>query len=106
MNKVTKSILEVSKLYKRRYGVTSRGMNKGLCEQFAEDVLELVGNNDVSIEDNASEWFNHCWLEYKGRYYDAEAPTGVDEVADLPIFIRNRGALEAQGSWVLVGGKE
>ena len=102
MNEVTKAILEVSKLYRRRYGMTPRRMNRGLCEQFAEDVLELVKEvDDVSIEDNASEWFNHCWLEYKDRYYDAEAPYGVDEVADLPIFLRNRSILEAQDSWIL-----
>jgi hypothetical protein len=30
--------------------------------------------------------YNHAWIEYNGRHYDAERPEGVDEAKQLPIF--------------------
>ena len=31
---------------------------------------------------------NHCFVEYQGRFYDSEAPEGVDDYRDLPFFKR------------------
>ena len=60
MNKVTSAIRKITKRYKDRDGVSPRQISEGMCEQFAEDTLELVGNDDVLMNDNASEDFNRC----------------------------------------------
>lgn len=30
--------------------------------------------------------FGHIFIQYKDKFYDAEAPNGVDSVAKLPVF--------------------
>lgn len=91
-NSLTEAILVMRARYKSRYSIKPRLINQGRCEQFAEDVLEYLfkkGNSgNIEMEDNAYDDYNHCWLEYEGRYYDAETPTGVDYLDNLPIFVR------------------
>jgi hypothetical protein len=40
----------------------------------------------------------HVWLTMEGRHYDAEAPDGVDNLFDLPFFVR------VVSSWVAKKG--
>lgn len=97
---------------------TAYQINNGLCEEFAEDVLEdLGGYSDDSFElvteDFSDEWgiiqpgFKsiygnlphkvekeidlpfHVWIFHKGKHYDAEKPEGVKNFFNLPIFKRS-----------------
>jgi hypothetical protein len=38
---------------------------------------------------------DHCVIEYRGRFYDAECHEGVDRVRDLPIY-KNRGKTRSE----------
>lgn len=66
-------------------------INSGQCRDFAERVqgvskkkgLRLLSNIDKLNSDN-----NHCFIKYKKKYYDAEAPKGVSSPKRLPFFVR------------------
>jgi len=49
-------------------------------EDIVNRELKEFESGDLNIE--------HCWFEYNGRHFDAEVPSGVDDVNDLPIFKR------------------
>lgn len=100
-NKLTKVILQVLKEYKKKYNnITARKINEGKCNRFASDVIDLLG--DTSGIEIVELWergagrvgsfkdLGHTWLEYKGKFYDAEAPYGVGSVYDLPELKRVR----------------
>jgi hypothetical protein len=62
-------------------------INTGLCE----DLAEWVGKR---LPDAEPVWLDalehladtaHEVIKYKNRYYDAEAPCGVDDIDDLPL---------------------
>jgi|TARA_Y100000034_G_scaffold113405_1_gene148393 hypothetical protein len=83
-------------------------INNGNCEQFAEIICEqiegaeawwgdMIGEEDDDfwgledienwVEDHA---YAHCFIVYKGRYYDSEAPEGVDHPKDLPLYQKHQ----------------
>ena len=80
--------------YKHPYEI-----NNGDCEDFAYAVKkvipevevywgnEIVDNFDFFTKDHDTEY--HAFMYYKGKYYDAEEPYGVDNPAHLPYFERN-----------------
>jgi len=59
-------------------------INSGSCASVAERVFEQV--EGVRIYKGGDK--DHVWIEYNGKHYDAEAPTGVDNYKDLPFFKR------------------
>ncbi len=66
-------------------------INSGQCEEFMMDLIQRLP--DDAIERTVpfdSHWPGHYWVEYQGRHYDTEAPEGVKDWKDLPIFRRSR----------------
>ena len=66
-----------------------RFINTGLCVDFAlalKDVLiHLYPEHRVSTE---GKWGpSHYYLVYNGRYYDSQAPYGVNHWQQLPFFV-------------------
>lgn len=66
----------------------------GYCEDFANEIERkvpgAVGEWEWESDEvpKELEW-THCAIKYKGKYYDAEAPYGVDHWSQLPNW--NRG---------------
>jgi hypothetical protein len=71
---------------------SANDINNGYCKQFANGVKETMGNPEdliihtYGMHTNEHIPYNHAWIEYNGRHYDAERPEGVDEAKQLPIF--------------------
>ncbi len=66
-------------------------INNGDCEDFQQDVCAAISNAQERVTENypsAARMAGHCWIYYRGRHYDAEAPRGVDRWQRLPIFAR------------------
>jgi hypothetical protein len=71
-------------------------VNCGMCDELAQYVEETIDGAEMFVvEDEFPELshISHYAIRYKGRYYDAEAPCGVDDVRELPI-IKNHGNVE------------
>lgn len=81
---------EVVKALLRKWKMTPQEINNGNCDQFADALAKELGQeaNVVYTEDvdPDDELPGHCWVEYKGRVYDAETPSGVSSWEELPIF--------------------
>lgn len=61
-------------------------INNGLCEEWAEAAVELVGGDAEwldSLDPNCD--FAHAVLVLDGRYYDAQTPRGVTDWHELPL---------------------
>jgi hypothetical protein len=59
-----------------------RDINSGKCFTLARRVSkELDYVNRVKLKTG-----DHCWLEYKGKHYDAESPNGVSDPLELEFF--------------------
>ncbi len=86
-------------------------INDGSCEEFAETIADQVegavplwGDSfdeefwdmDIEywVEDHA---YAHCFIVYEGRYYDAEAPNGVDHPKNLPLYINHACLAKSEG---------
>lgn len=68
------------------YGVTPYEINCGLCEEWAiqaERFSDEIYVYDLGID---SDYGGHVFVEYHGRYYDAECLEGVEDYRNLPIF--------------------
>jgi hypothetical protein len=81
-------------------------INNGLCDQFAFDIMKKIEGSEYfwgdELEDEfwgmekahgIKRWgeehgFGHCFIVFEGRYYDSEAPEGVDHPKDLPFYIK------------------
>jgi hypothetical protein len=56
-------------------------VNNGHCGEWARAAAELVpGSSAVWVSED------HCVLVYRGRFYDADCPDGVDDLMMLPMF--------------------
>lgn len=54
---------------------------------WSKNMLDRYGYPPVSLEKVNGEG-SHVWIYYKGKHYDAEAPKGVTNWVDLPLFKR------------------
>lgn len=59
-------------------------INGGNCHNVARRVV----NNVPQATYLQTIGGDHGWVEYQGRHYDAEVPSGVDNAFDLPFFMR------------------
>lgn len=59
-------------------------INSGSCFDIVERVYDEVDGVRVMVAGDR----DHAWIMYRGVHYDAEAPTGVEDAFDLPIFGR------------------
>lgn len=63
-------------------------INNGYCDEWADDVMALLPNRKVEIWETIWEYADttHVFLRIDGIFYDAEAPQGVKDHMELPIF--------------------
>ena len=78
-------------------------INCGLCDEFANTITEQIAGAEAWWGNEFSEEFwdmpyknwienhayAHCFIFFENRYYDAEAPNGVDHPRDLPLYINH-----------------
>lgn len=77
------------------YNITPYEINNGRCEELVCDVIEKMGGWSEELYDDSECFFDnweelpgHIHIVYMGKYYDSEAPDGVDHPRNLPIFMR------------------
>lgn len=103
---ITKAINEL--VYKMTSGTieyqpsTAMDINDGLCDQFAgvierqfEEAKALWGDELTKEfwETDDDDWITHhapyhCFIVFRGKYYDSESPEGVDHPIDLFYYQR------------------
>lgn len=74
-------------------GRRPREINNGECEDFQQAVIAAFPEAHERVTESyptAAGMPGHCWVYFRGRHYDAEAPGGVDRWQRLPIFRRRR----------------
>lgn len=63
----------------------------GLCADLADVIHELHPETKIYSDDElGAKEYTHTIIVFEGRYYDAEAPEGVDDWRQLPIYARQR----------------
>lgn len=83
---ITQKIIEVSRFFRRRHGLTSRQINEGSCHVFARAIQVCVPGASVIWNED----YDHAYLRHRGRLYDAERPRGVRRYTQLPAIRRQR----------------
>ena len=72
------------------YGLRACEINNGICDYFAEDFLFaakwLGERGEFFVTPDTEDLPGHCWAFIDGRHFDAEAPDGVTDWRELPIF--------------------
>jgi len=65
---------------------TGKVCNSGFCDIYASKLSKLLpGSKQWDTEEQGpSGTLGHVWVEFKGKFYDAETPDGVDDWKDLP----------------------
>jgi hypothetical protein len=59
--------------------------NNGFCDIFAKNLsIYLPGSKIISTEDPRNNTLGHVWVDYEGKYFDAETPDGVNSWKQLP----------------------
>lgn len=80
---ITESISALANQYQQEHGASVEEINDGYCLDFATDLKrKLRGGRVITAYDG------HAFIKYRGRYYDAETPTGVSEISQLPYYQR------------------
>lgn len=72
---------------------TPEVINKGFCDIFADNLeAKLSGVTQWTTDEGSdgSGTFGHTWIEYKGKFYDAEVPKGVKTYYEIPFIIRSK----------------
>lgn len=76
-------------------GFTAESINEGECDQFAREIADTVPGAAMTWDfeqsgDTKTEFhYMHCFVLYRGRFYDSETPDGVDHWMNLPTFQRH-----------------
>jgi|6_EtaG_2_1085325.scaffolds.fasta_scaffold00288_38 hypothetical protein len=114
MKKITKVIKALVAQYTSgvNFPMTVKDINNGMCEYFAQGVADEVEGAKVYWGDELTTdfwdiklrfWvenhaFGHCFIFFEDKFYDSEAPEGVDHPKQLPFYIRRlEYALEHYG---------
>lgn len=65
---------------------TGKVCNTGFCDIYADKLSKLLPGSKIwsTEQSGPSGTFGHVWVEYKGKYYDAETPKGVTDWKQLP----------------------
>ncbi len=61
-------------------------INDGGCFEWATEVFSLVFGSKIVNKDYAGGY--HCFIEYRGRFYDSETLGGTKRWQSLPYFKR------------------
>ena len=100
---IAEVIRAVAGVYQTLYDQDAYEINCGCCEDFAADVIAVLTgdgretdelfaawhDNMLDCTEGEADWWSHKFVVYKGRYYDSQAPEGVDEWRQLPAFQNN-----------------
>ena len=54
---------------------------------WSKNMLDMYGYPHIPLKDIKEE-FNHVWIYYNGKHYDAEEPYGVNDWTQLPMIKR------------------
>jgi hypothetical protein len=90
MNSVTQEILRLRVWYQHEYGDNPLWINHGRCQDFAEDLKTKFPEAKMYWAYSGKFTPYHWFVKIGNRYYDAEAPEGVDRTLDLPTFKRSK----------------
>lgn len=83
LSQTEKEALEIT--YKNWDKFGGKECNNGFCDIFAKNLSKyLPGSKIMSTEDPRNNTLGHVWIEYNGKYFDAETPEGVDLWKQLP----------------------
>jgi hypothetical protein len=86
LSQTEKEALEIT--YKNWDTFGGKECNNGFCDIFAKNLSKyLPGSKIMSTEDPRNNTLGHVWVEYEGKYFDAETPNGVDSWKQLPWMI-------------------
>ena len=86
---VAKQVRLLAQHWRRRFGLRPSQINQGSCRIFAwELAARLPGSFVIWCE----EW-DHAYVRYQGRLYDAETPRGVARYTHLPEIRRQKRGL-------------
>lgn len=96
---ITEAITELAKIFLEVYATDAYDINRGMCENFAESIEELVPGavaawgdtllGEDYVDDDFDRYGYHCVIVYEGRYYDSQHPQGVDDFRDISAFHSN-----------------
>jgi hypothetical protein len=85
----------------------------GLCSDFATAVEAELGSEEredlqFATDERLGEptGYEHTWLRFMGRHYDAEAPEGVKDWRRLPIFKRKNRRTQRLRSEYIAAAKD
>jgi len=73
---------------------TTWDVNNGLCIEFADRVVREVPEAIVRHDEGPAA-MGHWFVEFQGRFYDAESLEGVGYYWQLPIYTVNRAKCRA-----------
>jgi hypothetical protein len=65
-------------------GMSPREINSGECGKLARLVVRQARQQGVAAKMMTRD--NHDFIELDGRYFDAEAPAGVQDWKELPVL--------------------
>jgi hypothetical protein len=79
-------IVALRRSWKADLGWTAKRINEGACVAFALHIVKAFeGARAIWAED-----FDHAYVRFKARLYDAEVPRGVRRYTQLPCVKRQR----------------
>jgi hypothetical protein len=61
--------------------------NSGFCDIFAQKFHKRFPDSEIFSTEAEHKTLGHVWVKYKGKYYDAETPEGVNDWKELPWMI-------------------
>lgn len=68
---------------------TARMCNNGGCDMFAFEFMQRKPSAKKMITHQSDgDAHGHVWVKYKGKFYDAEIPQGVDTIDQIPYIQR------------------
>jgi hypothetical protein len=86
LSQTEKEALELT--YKNWDTFGGKECNNGFCDIFAKNLSKYFpGSKIMSTEDPRNNTLGHVWVEYEGKYFDAETPDGVESWKQLPWMI-------------------
>lgn len=91
INRILKRTDDEQDLYVRDWEeLTPEMCNDGFCDIFASIFIEEYPGAELwRTETSISPYiFGHVWVKYKGKFYDAETPYGVEDWKDIPYVQR------------------
>ena len=79
----------INKNYREDYTtLTPREINDGYCDLWASLFVKKFGGEHQWSYDFPNEPNGHSWVKLNNKFYDAEAPSGVSNLEELPEFQR------------------